>query len=405
MANTTIPSELIADGAITSAKLDTNIAVGGTLNVSGAFTSLGIDDNATSTAITIDSSENVGIGVTPSAWGANYAALQSVLGLGLWSTRNTSATILGSNAYNANEADDRYVVSYWASKYTQVAGEHNWYTAPSGTAGDAITYTNSMTIDASGNLLVGKSATGLANAGIELTASNILRTTKASSASAEFNRTGTDGDIAIFWKDTSPVGSIGTSGGAVTIGKGITTLKYLDSLNTIHPNGTGGGSDGLTTLGWSNNRFKDLYLSGGVYLGGTGAANHLDDYEEGTWTPDVSGGGVTWLYNAGIYTKVGRLVTVTFWLQAGSTDSNTGTVNIVGLPFNTNGVGRSTACVRAYSLANFSGKDGVMAWVAGGTSTVTINAITGGLVDAVELNTNVWQSGAEIHFSLTYQTA
>jgi trimeric autotransporter adhesin len=33
----------IADGAITSAKLDTNIAVGGTLNVSGAFTSLGIN--------------------------------------------------------------------------------------------------------------------------------------------------------------------------------------------------------------------------------------------------------------------------------------------------------------------------------------------------------------------------
>ena len=32
-------------------------------------------------------------------------------------------------------------------------------------------------------------------------------------------------------------------------------------------------------------RFKDLYLSGGVYLGGTGSANQLDDYEEGTWTP------------------------------------------------------------------------------------------------------------------------
>jgi hypothetical protein len=35
-------------------------------------------------------------------------------------------------------------------------------------------------------------------------------------------------------------------------------------------------------------RFKDLYLSGGVYLGGTGSANKLDDYEEGTWTPVLS---------------------------------------------------------------------------------------------------------------------
>ncbi|MDB4488147.1 hypothetical protein N9042_00090 [bacterium] len=58
----------VADGAITSAKLDTNIAVTGTLNVGGAFTSLGIDDNADATAITIDSSENVGIGASsPSA--------------------------------------------------------------------------------------------------------------------------------------------------------------------------------------------------------------------------------------------------------------------------------------------------------------------------------------------------
>ena len=74
MANTKITSRVIADDAVTtaaiaddavtSAKLDTNIAIGGTLDVSGAFTSLGIDDNANATAITIDSSERVGIGTT-----------------------------------------------------------------------------------------------------------------------------------------------------------------------------------------------------------------------------------------------------------------------------------------------------------------------------------------------------
>ena len=41
---------------------------------------------------------------------------------------------------------------------------------------------------------------------------------------------------------------------------------------------------GAIDLGNGNNRFKDAYLSGGVYLGGTGSANKLDDYEEGTWT-------------------------------------------------------------------------------------------------------------------------
>jgi hypothetical protein len=42
--------------------------------------------------------------------------------------------------------------------------------------------------------------------------------------------------------------------------------------------------DAAVDLGTSTVRFKDLYLSGGVYLGGTGSANHLDDYEEGTFT-------------------------------------------------------------------------------------------------------------------------
>jgi hypothetical protein len=46
--------------------------------------------------------------------------------------------------------------------------------------------------------------------------------------------------------------------------------------------------DGATNLGIASKRFDDLFLSGGVYLGGTGAANLLEDYETGTWTPVLS---------------------------------------------------------------------------------------------------------------------
>jgi hypothetical protein len=59
-------------------------------------------------------------------------------------------------------------------------------------------------------------------------------------------------------------------------------------------------------LGATNARFKDLYLSGGAYLGGTAAANHLDDYEEGTFTPTVSGR--SFGSSKGFYTKIGRTV-------------------------------------------------------------------------------------------------
>jgi hypothetical protein len=46
-------------------------------------------------------------------------------------------------------------------------------------------------------------------------------------------------------------------------------------------------TDNLMDIGSSSKRFKDLYLSGSVYLGGTTSANALDDYEEGTWTPTL----------------------------------------------------------------------------------------------------------------------
>jgi len=67
-------------------------------------------------------------------------------------------------------------------------------------------------------------------------------------------------------------------------------------------------------------------------------ANTLDDYEEGPWTPAVTfGGGSTGVtygsFNAGQYTKVGRIVTVCGTLELTSKGSSTGAINITGLPF------------------------------------------------------------------------
>jgi len=92
---------------------------------------------------------------------------------------------------------------------------------------------------------------------------------------------------------------------------------------------TNGGDD----LGSTTSRWRDLYLSGGVHLGGTGSANKLDDYEEGTWTPTFGAGTITYSGQSGRYTKVGNLVTVSFNL-AWSARSGTGGVSITGLPFN-----------------------------------------------------------------------
>jgi hypothetical protein len=67
-------------------------------------------------------------------------------------------------------------------------------------------------------------------------------------------------------------------------------------------------------------------------------ANTLDDYEEGTWTPGVLFGGaavgvVYTASNTGFYTKIGRVVTVTFSLDVSNKGSSTGVAVITGLPF------------------------------------------------------------------------
>jgi hypothetical protein len=116
------------------------------------------------------------------------------------------------------------------------------------------------------------------------------------------------------------------------LGSADTGILFNSSTNQIYPlnTSTQANEDGTQDLGRTTARFKDLYLSGGAYLGGTGSANKLDDYEEGTWTP--AGNGVTLSSASGTYTKIGRLVTVT-WQFVYATSASGSAAQIDGLPF------------------------------------------------------------------------
>jgi len=79
-------------------------------------------------------------------------------------------------------------------------------------------------------------------------------------------------------------------------------------------------------------------LSGGgiTFNGDTAAANALDDYETGTWTPTVassSGTITTQSYQAGVYTKVGKAVTLHFQFIINTLGSAGGTLLVTNLPF------------------------------------------------------------------------
>ena len=158
---------------------------------------------------------------------------------------------------------------------------------------------------------------------------------------AVVNRTG-DGTIVNLQAGGISVGSIGAFGGDAYFGTGDTGLIAYDNGNAILPfnTATGAYADNSLDFGVATQRFKDAYLSGGVYLGGTGAANKLDDYEEGLWYPSY----ISWNVNPTIsgtakYTKIGRIVNVSVYLIGGTTVAG---CSIEGLPFT---VGTEASCL------------------------------------------------------------
>ena len=201
-------------------------------------------------------------------------------------------------------------------------------------------------IDSSGNLLVGTTDTSPVGnnvaGGIALLSNGSGQFSRDGGTSLLLNRKSSDGELLRFNKDGTTVGSLGTSTGYLYIGQSGTTDAFLKftgvSVPSIRPaTASGANSDDTTDLGAASTRFKDLYLSGGVYLGGTGAANKLEDYETGTFTPAITFGGaavgLTYTATRGRYTKVGRLVTVQIGIDINNKGTSTGVMNVTGLPF------------------------------------------------------------------------
>lgn len=115
----------------------------------------------------VDTSGNLGLGVTPSAWSLfKVMDIGPSLSLATNSASNSDARLFCNTYYDGSY---RYKNSAAASQYQMGGGVHYWYTAPSGTAGNAITFTQAMTLDASGNLVVGNtSAYSTANKNLEI---------------------------------------------------------------------------------------------------------------------------------------------------------------------------------------------------------------------------------------------
>jgi hypothetical protein len=120
----------------------------------------------------LDTSGNLGLGVTPSAWNSNTKALQVNNAALVSFTNGTNVqTWLANSAYYDNVTGWIYKnSSVGAALYAQnFDGAHSWQIAASGTAGNAITFTQAMTLDASGNLGIGTTSIGGTSSNRQLT--------------------------------------------------------------------------------------------------------------------------------------------------------------------------------------------------------------------------------------------
>jgi len=149
------------------------------------------------------------------------------------------------------------------------------------------------------------------------------------------------------------VGSIGALNGGLFIDGNPSAASRLafGTSSIVYPETTG-----VADIGASGNRFKDLYLSGGVYLGGTGAANKLDDYEFGTFSPEITGWSGSYGRQDGVYTKIGNWV---YCYGGVRTNGGTGSFTndfpgIAGLPF-TSGISVSAAMGFAHIISGAVG--------------------------------------------------
>ena len=172
-----------------------------------------------------------------------------------------------------------------------------------------------LTIDSSENVLIGRTSSSgftTSSGSAHFPNGSIFATVDGGQA-LNLSRLTSDGSIAGFYKDGTSVGSVGIQGTGFYIDGEAEHAGIRFGGSAVVPRHNNADSNNYVNLGDSSTRFKDAYLSGGIYLGGVGSANKLDDFETGTYVSNLrtqTGGNLSMGMNKFSYTKIGNLVHV-----------------------------------------------------------------------------------------------
>ena len=268
-------------------------------------------------------------------------------------------------------------------------------------------FTERMRIDSSGNVLIGTTNANIystTTTGINLNPDGPTSFNRNGGQAAMFNRINSDGDIVQFRKDGTLVGSIQSRAGAVATiildprgnGSGLT-----GTTNGIIPTTqTGSPANNHVDLGTSSSNFRNAYLSGGIYLGGTGSANKLDDYEEGTWTPTPYQGSIS--FGGAWYIKVGNLVTVYANIYNLSDTTTSNGVGIKDLPFTAHSSSNSVGTMIGKSISSSIGYN---CYVSANEAAVYFYEAPEASNTYETMKHNDLTSSSDFHFCITYRAS
>ena len=202
---------------------------------------------------------------------------------------------------------------------------------------------------------------------------------------------GNDGDRHVIAFNSSGEVAIAGDGNNTVIGTSVGTVKTPTTISV------GGATPAASGAGIT-------FPADQTIIGASSDANTLDDYEEGTWTPNI-GGTATYSYQNGYYRKIGSLVMITFIFQVNVIGTGS-TQFISGLPFpvfNTSGSqGGGVSFATALAL-NFYSISTASAW--GGSTQLGFalqQELDGGTTNG---NAAVFQNSARIDANLTYIAA
>ena len=231
----------------------------------------------------LDSSGNLGLGVTPSAWNASIKAME-MPDSGFLAFANTNGNISTNTFFDTGY---KYKASAAAARYSQSSGQHLWFTAPSGTAGNAITFTQAMTLDASGNLMVG-TTTSSANSKLTLSGAGI---TIAGGRGSTY---------ALNWADWSVYNS--STGNALVFDNGSERARIDSSGNLLVGKTVANtNNQGTEILGGSNAGIMALAVNGrSLYINRLVTDGDLIEFAQANTTEgSISVSGTTVSYNGG----------------------------------------------------------------------------------------------------------